>query len=515
MASIPLPALDVHPPQPAPDPMAQYGRLLQLRTMMQEEPLRQQALQQGIQSGQLDIQQKQIALKDQQAMSAAMKEWSQQAQPSGEGQSSSASSGPSYDDLIRLAEKNGASFNAIKGIQQYAMDMKAKAASIALDDAKTGASNADALKTKNGMLTDAMSGVANLPDDQIAQGLLSTAQQLAQKGLLDPQHVQMAQQLAQWGDPEAIRQQLRMQITGMGGFTKLLDAAQKQMQTANEARQAAFYAQAGGAPGVSTDMMQQADWLKKNPGKGPSDFLLWKQQHAPYAMFMGNQLTPQGTDLAAQNLLLTGQAPSGLYRSPGTQAAVYNRAAQMNGQSGGAGIAANKATFQANETSLKSLQKNYDQVQAFEGTAEKNIDLLQDTAKKIPDLNARFANVPVRMFNSRMIGTENMAAFNTALNTAQTEAAKVLNSSNATGVLSDSARHELQAIIDGNLSYPALVASLNTLKQDMANRTQAYQLQINGIQDRIKKAGTGAATVQGGNQPQLNTDKNNDPLGIR
>src|SRR6185437_550385 len=103
-----------------------------------------------------------------------------------------------------------------------------KASTIAKDDAQAGTANANTLKTKNGMLIDAMSGVMNLPDDQLATGLVSTAQQLAQKGLLDPQHVQQAQQLAQSGDPAAIRKALNVQIVGMGGFNKLLEDAQKQ-----------------------------------------------------------------------------------------------------------------------------------------------------------------------------------------------------------------------------------------------------------------------------------------------
>jgi hypothetical protein len=177
----------------------------------------------------------------------------------------------------------------------------------------------------------------------------------------------------------------------------------------------------------------------------------------------------------------------------------------LDQQVGGNGLAANSAEYKANTHSLQNLQKNYDQVQAFEGTASKNIDLLQQTAQNIPDLGTRFANVPVRMLNARMLGTEKMAAFNTALNTAQTEAAKVLNSSNASGVLSDSARHELQQIVDGNMPYKSMVASLNTLKQDMANRTAAYQQQIGDIQRRIGGGGNQTPSPTGqqssGNDP--------------
>jgi hypothetical protein len=224
---------------------------------------------------------------------------------------------------------------------------------------------------------------------------------------------------------------------------------------------------------------------------------------SPNMMVMGNQLggtqNSAALDFAANAYRQTLQMPAGMSRSPGTVAAIIARAAQLDQQDGGIGGAGNKALLAASSKSLDSLQKNYDQVQAFEQTAEKNMNLLQQTAQKIPDLGARFANIPVRSITSSMLGTQNMAAFNTALSVAQTEAAKVLTSSNASGgVLSDSARHDMQDIVDGNMPLPAMIASLNTLKQDMANRTQAYQSQIGDIQNRIKAAGTPGAGNEGG-----------------
>jgi hypothetical protein len=237
MSSIPLPALDLKPVQ-QPDIMANYGHLLQLQNMAQTAPLQRQALQQQIQTGELENQQKQIALKDQQAMSAAMNEWAtpkQSAPPANMpqgmtgGPPAPSAVAPDYDSLLDLARKHGVSFAGYQGLQQHILDMKQKAATIAKDDAQRGTDEANALKTKNGMLTDAMTGVANLPDNQLIPGLLSAAQQLGQSGLLDPQHVQMAQQLAQTGDPATIRKMLGIQIAGMGGFTKMLDDEQKKL----------------------------------------------------------------------------------------------------------------------------------------------------------------------------------------------------------------------------------------------------------------------------------------------
>lgn len=51
MSSIPLPALDIRPTQQQ-DPIESYSRVLQLRNILQEAPLRQQLLQQQVQEGQ-------------------------------------------------------------------------------------------------------------------------------------------------------------------------------------------------------------------------------------------------------------------------------------------------------------------------------------------------------------------------------------------------------------------------------------------------------------------------------
>ncbi len=419
-------------------------------------------------------------------------------------------------DLVPLMIKNGASANAVMGLKAKVLEQQQAYSKMAADDATTGSKNIETMKAKNDMIAGRLNTVMSLPDEQLGQGVAQAAQELAQQGLLDPQHAQLAAQLGQL-PPAKIRSQLQLMEKGLSSQSQQIDQAAKQAQTAAENATTAqkqaetnYYAQNGGAPGVAAEVQQQNDWLKKNPGKGPSDFLLWKLQHSPTAMVMGNQLGGGGNqdalDFAANNYRMTGQMPAGFSRSPGTTSAIISRAAQLDQQAGGQGIAMNKTILNANKTSLDSLQKNFDQVNAFENTALKNMDLLQQTAAKIPDLGTKFANIPVRMISGNMIGTANMAAFKTALNTAQTEAAKVLNSSNASGVLSDSARHELQDLVDGNATYPALKASLDTLRQDMSNRHQSYQQQIADIQNRIK----GASSNQ---QPTQN--QNADPLGIR
>lgn len=260
----------------------------------------------------------------------------------------------------------------------------------------------------------------------------------------------------------------------------------------------------------SPDKLELASFLK-NPPKGygatPVEFLRYQKSIAPNLNFnlsanTGNGGAPadvakrfgmnqEAFDQAAERYNSTGTLPPvGRGTSgPALQRALMNRAGELHP---GETLAANSAEYKANEGSLKKLQTNFDQVNAFENTALKNLDQVAITGAKVPDLSARFANVPVRMISSQMIGTPEMAQFKTALLTAQTEAAKVLGSANASGVLSDSARHEAQEVLDGNLPYPAMMATINQLKTDFGNRHQSYQDQIGDIQKRLRGGGGGS-----------------------
>lgn len=504
MSSIPSAAAQLRPPEQQPGPMEQYGNLLRLQAMkgqIANQPLQAEALQNQVHSGQLGIQLGQLQVQElqrQQASEQAIMDAYKQANGNlSQTLDIAAKSGNALPgDLIKLRQAN-------LTMQSNALDLLNKQGAKAIQDAD--------------MYSGATDAVNKAPEADKPAVYQQQLQNLAAAG------VDTSQVPPQYPGDQAFAQLHLGVQSHKAALAQALQTAQINSANSTIAKNDAeikYYAQNGGAPGVPVEATQQADWIKKNPGKGPSDYKLWTLQHTPSAMIMGNMLSgPQNSDaldLAANNYRLTGQMPAGLYRSPGTTQAIIARAAELDKAAGGSGIAGNKAVLQANTKSLDNLQKNYDQVQAFEQTASKNFDLLQQTAQKIPDLGSRFANVPVRMLNARMLGTENMAAFNTALNTAQTEAAKVLNSSNATGVLSDSARHELQQIVDGNMPYKSIVASLNTLKQDMTNRTLSYQMQINDIQNRIKGAGgSNPSPGNGGTGLIIHRDANGRIIGVQ
>jgi hypothetical protein len=217
---------------------------------------------------------------------------------------------------------------------------------------------------------------------------------------------------------------------------------------------------------------------------------------------LGGDANKAGLDLAADNYRRTGQLPGGFSRSPETTKAIIQRAGELDQADGGQGIAFNKAVYNANKSSLATIQKNFDQVTAFENTAGKNLDLFLKTAQPMIDSGSPFINTPLRSLSQQGLGSAELTAVNVARNTALTEIAKVLNSSNASGVLSDSARHEVSELIGQNATLKQIYAAANILKQDMANRHQSYQQQIQDIQQRLLNRGPQQGTPQGSGPQQ-------------
>lgn len=222
-----LPALDVKTPQ-QPDLLEKYSQLQALRSAQQQQdiraqqaPLQQQELQQNVQQGGLDIQQKQQALKDQQASTAALTEWD----------------GKDINNLYPLILKNGGSANAVFTLKKQALDQQHTAAETFKNQADAGKAQIETMKQKNDLINgplQALTDPSTVPDSQLPQALTSTVQGLVQQGLLDPQHAQVASQLVQSGDPTKIRQGIDQYVKTNMAQSQLLEEAHKTALEANQ-----------------------------------------------------------------------------------------------------------------------------------------------------------------------------------------------------------------------------------------------------------------------------------------
>lgn len=115
MGSIPLPALDVRPQQQQADPTEQLGQLLRLKTLLQNAPLQTQALQQQVQAGQLENQQRQLQLQDQQTLRSISPDFIKK-------DSSGNVTGYDYDGFFNKAASSGVSPQTLFTIQKGISD---------------------------------------------------------------------------------------------------------------------------------------------------------------------------------------------------------------------------------------------------------------------------------------------------------------------------------------------------------------------------------------------------------
>src|SRR5437899_12811456 len=119
MGSIPLPALDIKPPQ-QPDMMGDVSKLMAMRSMMNQQQEQQQR-----------IQEQQQTIADQQATTTARKAINPL-----DPQYKNDSDGY-YADLSKSVLDNGASANAATGLQQHGLTIKKTVSANATQDTAT------------------------------------------------------------------------------------------------------------------------------------------------------------------------------------------------------------------------------------------------------------------------------------------------------------------------------------------------------------------------------------------
>lgn len=275
---IPLLALAVH----APDALENAKSAMSLRALGQATqqqaalaPGQVQAQQQESQLRNQAIQQGEYANQDREAGMKAMQEWS----------------GKDISELPDLIQKNGGSMQAVLGAKKSAIEAQQQVMN--LNTAQLGQA-----KTKNDYLLGKLQAKSgpDVPDDQLAQSVTDGVSESIHDGYLDPQHAQEVQQLIQqFPNPADLRSHLKIYEKGLMSQSEQFEQETKNRSTtaAEQSAQARADAAANSGKRLAAELPGGAlqdpakaelqDWLAKNPGKGPADFLAYKATLGPNA----------------------------------------------------------------------------------------------------------------------------------------------------------------------------------------------------------------------------------------
>lgn len=146
-----------------------------------------------------------------------------------------------------------------------------------------------------------------------------------------------------------------------------------------------------------------------------------------------------------------------------------------------------RANFKAQSGSINKLVPQLNAIEAYEQTAKFNGQRLLDLVDKIDNTGIPVIEGYARRAQ-KATGDPDQAEFQSVLAQYQTEAARIINNPNLTGILSDSARHEMQEIIGGNMNAAQIKRVVNRLNTE-------FEFRKNAIRDQVGAAGQSMTNI--------------------
>lgn len=249
----------------------------------------------------------------------------------------------------------------------------------------------------------------------------------------------------------------------------ILDQTQQQLATLkNQLSQVSPSSKAGKA--IQSEIDKSTDrMIKLLPGQGG--------------------LAPETVNALATSFAKTGEIPSLGMGKASTEARtqILNKYAEdMKNQGGSVDDRLRAQTaYKASAGELKKLQAQRGVVMAFADTADKNLDLVSSLSDKVSRTGIPVLNKWLNSGKRSVAGDPELSQFDAALRTAVNEYAKVTSSASGGGVTSDSARKEVDALLNAAQTPEQVKSVIGTLKKEMGNRRSGYDNQISSIMGNL------------------------------
>lgn len=192
-------------------------------------------------------------------------------------------------------------------------------------------------------------------------------------------------------------------------------------------------------------------------------------------------------DIAVQSLY-DPNATTGYRRDTKAMAAIQREKIAVMKEAGitSEDVVSGRAGFKADTASLNKITPQYDAIVAFEKTAVRNGEMLKTLADKVDTTGVPVVERWIRAGRKSVAGDTDVAKFDAQIQIYRTEAARILVNPNLTGVLSDSARHEIEAFLPSSATAPQIRNVVDLLKNDFDFRKAGLEEQISSIRTRMR-----------------------------
>lgn len=152
-----------------------------------------------------------------------------------------------------------------------------------------------------------------------------------------------------------------------------------------------------------------------------------------------------------------------------------------------------RASAKGEFASIGKMTGQVDQMTSFEGLAKFNGKRLLELVDKLDDTNIPLIEGPSRLAKQKF-GSEDAKEFGMVLQSFQSEAARILNTPNMTGVLTEGARQDMQHVIDGSVTAGQAHRVIDRAVAEMDVRKALFL-------EQIKTAGNALTPAFGGDTP--------------
>jgi hypothetical protein len=171
------------------------------------------------------------------------------------------------------------------------------------------------------------------------------------------------------------------------------------------------------------------------------------------------------------------------------RAAVVNAWAAKQAAAGfsGADTVAKRDAVRANASALVGTTKQYSAVTAYAGTLDKNLSVLEQLADRVDDTGTPVLNRWLRSGKKAVAGDPDVTAFDAQMRLVKTEAARVVNNPNLTGVLTNEAQEEIDKVFGGTGTTTAQIHTLAALMRgDAQRRASSLEDKMHELRDSIR-----------------------------